>query len=169
MAGPVGRLGRRRYEGLQVAVVLQADHVEQVARLEPGEADLDPAGRRGADEHDPAALGRALVHEQAGRPVPLDDRPGNPADLGPDPVDDRRARLPAADNCVIALPERGGRNRAAAPGFRRGGERKALFAALGEQNQNVRANVEDSSGNGVYERSARGSADASSLGYACNV
>jgi hypothetical protein len=67
------------------------------------------------------------------------------------------------------LPERGGRNRAAAQGFGRGGERKALFAALGEQNQNVRADVEDSPGNGVYERSAHGSAVANSLRYAGNV
>jgi hypothetical protein len=50
---------------------------------------------------------------------------------------------------MIALPQGRRGDRAAAPGFRRGGERKSLFAALGEQNQNVRADVEDSSGNGV--------------------
>jgi hypothetical protein len=115
MAGPVGRLGRRGYQRLQVAVVLQADHVDQVAGFELGKAHLDPAGRAGADEHDPASLGRPLVHQQAGRLFLLDDRPGDPADLGPDPVDDRTARLPPPDNCVIALPERGRGNRAAAP------------------------------------------------------
>src|SRR5207253_10194274 len=119
--------------------------------LELREADLDPAGRARADEHDPASLGRALVHQQAGRLLLLDDRPGDPADLGPDPVDDRAARLPAADNCVIALPERGRGNRAAAPSLGRGGERKTFLAALGEQDQDVRADIEDSSGNRVKE------------------
>jgi hypothetical protein len=76
---------------------------------------------------------RALVHQQAGRTVPLDDRPGDPADLGPDPVEHRSARA-AADNCVVALPEGRRGNGAAAPGFRRGGEREALFAAVGMQN-----------------------------------
>ena len=42
-------------------------------------------------------------------------------------------------------------------------------AALGEQNKNVRADVKDSSGNCVYERSGCGSAVATSLRYACNV
>jgi len=134
MAGPVRRLGRRRDQRLQVAIVLQADHVDQVAGLDLGEADLDPAGRARADEHDPPPLGRAFVHQQAGRFFLLDDRPGDPADLGPDPVDDRPARLSAADNCMIALPEGGRGNRAAAPGFGRSGERKTFFATLGQQN-----------------------------------
>ena len=134
MAGPVRGLRRRRYQGLQVAVVLEADHVDQVAGFEPREADLDPAGRLRADQDDPPALGRALVYQQAGRAIPLDDRPGDPADLGPDPVEHRSARVAAADNCMVALPEGGRRNRAAAPGFRRGGEREALFAAVGMQN-----------------------------------
>ena len=43
MAGPVRGLRRGRYQGLQVTVVLEADNVDQVARFEPREADLDPA------------------------------------------------------------------------------------------------------------------------------
>jgi hypothetical protein len=35
---------------------------------------------------------------------------------------------------MVALPERRRGNRAAAPGFRRGGERDALFAAVSVQN-----------------------------------
>ena len=134
MAGPVRGLRRRRYQGLQVAVVLEADHVDQVAGFEPGEADLDPAGGLRADQDDAPALGRALVHQQAGRAVPLDDRPGDPADLGPDPVEHRPARVAAADNCVVALPEGRRGDRAAAPGFGGGGDRKALFAAVRMQN-----------------------------------
>jgi hypothetical protein len=114
--------------------VLEADHVDQVTRLQPGKAHLDPAGGLRADQDDPPALGRALIHQQAGRPVQLDDRPGDPADLGPDPVEHRSARMATADNCVIALPQGRRGDRAAAPGFRRGGDRKALFAAVRMQN-----------------------------------
>jgi hypothetical protein len=114
--------------------VLQADHVDQVAGLEPREANLDPPGGLRADEDYAAALGRALVHEQAGRPVPFDDRAGDPADLGPDPVDGRPAREAAADYGVIALPERRRGNQPATPGPGRGGERKALFTPFREQN-----------------------------------
>jgi hypothetical protein len=134
MAGPVRGLRRGRYQGLQVTVVLEADNVDQVAGFESREADLDPAGGLRADQDDPPALGRALVHQQAGRTVSLDDRPGDPADLGPDPVEHRSARVAAADNCVVALPQGRRGDRAAAPGFRRGGERESLFAAVGMQN-----------------------------------
>jgi len=60
--------------------------------------------------------------------------PVTPADLGPDPVERRSARVAAADNCVVALPQGRRGDRAAAPGFRRGGERESLFAAVGMQN-----------------------------------
>ena len=114
--------------------MLEADNVDQVARFEPREADLDPAGGLRADQDDPPALGRPLVHQQAGRTVSLDDRPGDPADLGPDPVEHRSARVATADNCAVALPQGRWGGRAAAPGFRRGGERESLFAAVGMQN-----------------------------------
>jgi len=113
--------------------VLVADHVDQVARLEPRKADLDPASGLRADQHDSSALGWPLVHQQAGRPVPLDDRPGDPADFGPDPVEHRSACAAAPDNCVVALPEGRRGDRPAAPGLCRSGKREALFGAFGMQ------------------------------------
>jgi hypothetical protein len=50
MAGPVRRLRRSGYQGLQVTVVLEADNVDQVPGFEPREADLDPAGGLRADQ-----------------------------------------------------------------------------------------------------------------------
>ena len=149
MAGQVGRLRGGRDQRLQEAVVPQADHVDQVAGLEPREPDLDPARRLGGDDHDLAPLGRALVDQQRGRSFALDDRARHPADLGPDPVDDRPARMLAPDNCVIALPERRRRNLAAAPGLRARGQREALLAQLGPQHENVRADVQDPAGDRV--------------------
>ncbi|MGH3174480.1 MAG: hypothetical protein ACRDPF_11550 [Streptosporangiaceae bacterium] len=71
--------------------MLEADNVDQVAGFEARETDLDPAGGLRADQDDPPALGRALVHQQAGRTVLLDDRPGDPADLGPELGEDSGA------------------------------------------------------------------------------
>src|ERR1039457_1438938 len=85
--------------------MLQADDVDEVARLQPGEADLDPPGGLRSDHHDPASLGGALVDQQPGRPGPLDDRPGDPADCGPDTVHHGTAGEAAPANGMIARPQ----------------------------------------------------------------
>src|ERR1035438_9711338 len=126
---------------------------DEVARLEPGEADLDPPGGLRSDHHDPASLGGALVDQQPGRPGPLDDRPGDPADFGPDTVHHRTAGEAAPDNGMIALPQGRGRNGPASPGLRGGGQRKPLFPPCRLQDQNVRADVQDPSGDRVHQRS----------------
>jgi hypothetical protein len=155
-AGPVGRLRGGRYQRFQEAVMPQADHVDEVAGLQAGEPDLNPPRGPGADDHDPAALGRALVHQQGGRPVPFDDRPGNPPDFRPDAFHRRRTRPVASHNCMVALPERRGRHRTAAPGLCGGGQRETLFASIGFQDEDVRADIQHFSNDGVHQCRAEG-------------
>ena len=149
---PVGRLRRRGYQGLQKAVVLQADHVDQ----EPGSS----RGKRTWIR--PGASGPIITirrpwpgprRRAGGWPFPLDDRPGHPAD--PAQIRSRRTAGRCADDRVIALPEgRGGDRPPARP---RGGQRKALLAPLGKEHENMRADVKDPAGNRVHQRSFRDS------------
>ena len=58
VTGPVGRLRGGRDQGLQVAGAAQADHVDQVAGLQPGEPDLQPARPPSRGSAPPGAVRR---------------------------------------------------------------------------------------------------------------
>ena len=148
LVGAVGRLRRSRDQAFDEPGTAQADDVHQVAGLQSGEPDLDAPGRLFGDDQDLASVLGAFVHQQ-GAGVTLHDRSHHPADLRPYTVSDRVTDIIAFDNCPIALPERCGGYRTAAPGRRGGGQGQPLFPARGLQNQDVRANIEHSTNNCV--------------------
>src|SRR5580658_4438705 len=85
MVGPVGGLVGGGDEPLQVTGVADADDVDEIAGLEPGELDLNLPPGAGADHHDLLAATVAPVHQQRIALAP-DDLPGDASDIGPDPV-----------------------------------------------------------------------------------
>ncbi len=149
MPGPVGRLGSRGNHRVQVAVLAHADHVDEVAGLELGEADLDPAGRLGRDAHDPAPLSPGPRRPAA--------RPGRPAARwcrsrgrpGPRCVHHGPAGVLAPDDGLVPPPQGGRRDRRAPPGLPVRRQREPLLAVPGPQDQDVRADVQDRAADGI--------------------
>lgn len=177
MVSPVRRLRGGRGKPQQVALrAVQPDHVNQVARFHPREADLDLAERALVDDDRLAGPGGSLVDQQA-RAVALDDGSGDPADLSPDSFGQFRApvgpgqsgnvgcgcvsRSAAAepawlsracagqglpDNRQVALPDAGGRDLGSPPCDRVRGQRKPLLACRRLEYQHLRADVENLAG-----------------------
>jgi hypothetical protein len=52
---------------------------------------------------------------------------------------------------MVALPECRGRHRTAAPGLCGGGQRKTLLASIGFQDEDVRADIQHFSNDGVHQ------------------
>jgi len=74
-------------QALEVVAAADSDDVDEVARLQSREPDLDLDSRVRRDDDSLQSLRSALGDDQ---PIPVadHDRAGNPADIGPDPVGD---------------------------------------------------------------------------------
>ena len=145
LAGPVRRLGSRGDQRLQVTAPAQPDEVHQVAGLQPGEADLEPALDVRREQHGLAAGGPAFLDEHA-LLVPFDDQPGHPAGVGPDPVGEAALSRDHPDHDGVPALHGGRINLAAFPYAGAGRQRDPPLTVGAVDGDDLRAGVQNGPG-----------------------
>jgi hypothetical protein len=102
----VGRLRSGRDHADELAATPESDDVDQVARLERREPDLDTAERARLErDHLGLASGPLVDDQLVARP--LGDDAGHPADVGPDPVGNVPPERVQPDDRPVVVAQRG--------------------------------------------------------------